>query len=196
MKQNKKAFSLIELLLAILVFIIWIISVYAIIRSTTNINMYNKDYIIASSLAREQIELVRNIRDTNFAKIQNYKIINPSSPYSPTNIFKTGAYYKIENDFWNLTSFSVKTTESVTFLDGRENLLSNNTYRVCLNSDNLYVYCDSDSSSEKTPFYKYIKIEEVPDYPHSFKVISRVAWNNNWYHTFDIISIFTDYKIF
>ena len=40
-------------------------SVYSIIVSTLRVNDYNKNYIIASNLAREQIEQVRNIRDSN-----------------------------------------------------------------------------------------------------------------------------------
>jgi len=54
------------------------------------VNDYNKNYIIASNLAREQIELVRNIRDANYKNIQNYNQINPNKvDYSSANLFQT-----------------------------------------------------------------------------------------------------------
>ncbi|MDR2411330.1 MAG: hypothetical protein LBD88_01710 [Candidatus Peribacteria bacterium] len=65
-----------------------IISVFSIIINTLNLNEYNKNYIIAANLAREQIELVRNIRDSNYAKIQIYNQINPNSD-NHSNVFAT-----------------------------------------------------------------------------------------------------------
>ncbi|MDR1945430.1 MAG: hypothetical protein LBQ59_05220 [Candidatus Peribacteria bacterium] len=67
-----------------------IISVFSIIINTLNLNEYNKNYIIAAGLAREQIELVRNIRDSNYSKIQIYNQINPNSNiHSGNNVFAT-----------------------------------------------------------------------------------------------------------
>jgi len=65
-----------------------ILSVYSVIISTLNLNDYNKNYIIASNLAREQLELVRNIRDSNYKKIQIYNQINPSND-NHSNVFQT-----------------------------------------------------------------------------------------------------------
>jgi hypothetical protein len=50
-----------------------------IISSAGNINNYNKDFIIASNLAREQVELIRNIRDTNYKKFQKWNLLKPES---------------------------------------------------------------------------------------------------------------------
>jgi hypothetical protein len=52
--------------------------VYAIISSTLRVNDYNENYIIASNIAREQLELVRNIRDSNYIKIKPYNLKNPN----------------------------------------------------------------------------------------------------------------------
>jgi hypothetical protein len=40
-------------------------------------NEYNKNYIIASHLAREQLEILRNNRDYNYEKLQKFDQINP-----------------------------------------------------------------------------------------------------------------------
>jgi len=57
------------------------------IVTTLSLNDYNKNYIIASYLAREQLELVRNIRDSNYKKIQVYNQINPLNN-SHANVFQ------------------------------------------------------------------------------------------------------------
>ncbi|MDF1682850.1 MAG: hypothetical protein P1U46_03960 [Patescibacteria group bacterium] len=52
---------------------------YSMVVGILKMNDYNKNYIIASLLAKEQTELVRNIRDSNYSKIQVYNKINPNS---------------------------------------------------------------------------------------------------------------------
>jgi hypothetical protein len=74
------------------------VSIYAVISSVLRINEYNKNFIIATNLAREEIELFRNIRDSNYKVIKKYNQINPSNDQYNV-VFLTGSYYKIENDF-------------------------------------------------------------------------------------------------
>jgi hypothetical protein len=63
------------------------VAIFGIISSTVNINDYNKNYIIASNLASEQLELVKNIRDSNYVKIQKYNQLNPATT-NYDNIFE------------------------------------------------------------------------------------------------------------
>jgi hypothetical protein len=77
-----------------------------LLQSSFNINEDNKNRIVAANLAREGIELVRNIRDSNYKNIHKFNQINPkfsssdSDDYSkPENIFQTGIYYKVWNNF-------------------------------------------------------------------------------------------------
>jgi hypothetical protein len=58
-----------------------------IINSTSNVNIFNKNFIIASNLAKEQIELIRNIRDTNYKRFQKWNMLNPKTIYY-TQVFK------------------------------------------------------------------------------------------------------------
>lgn len=201
--KNKKAFSMIEILVWIFIFSMWIVSVYSIIITTLNLNDYNKNFIIASYLAREQIELVRNIRDSNYDKIQIYNQINPSSN-NHTLLFEEWKYYKIENDFNSWVWFPISVSEILDFWEW-ESMINTKmqNYKVCLNNNNFYTF-DCWSTSTQTPFYKYIKIEKV-DYldwvtvktiDDSFKVTSKVIWYMKWYHEFEVDSIFTDFKRF
>ena len=70
------------------------------VNSTININTYNKNYTIASNLAREQIELIRNIRDTNYRKIQVWNMKEPGGT-NYVGQFEISdlsvGYYKLEN---------------------------------------------------------------------------------------------------
>jgi hypothetical protein len=49
--------------------------------TSLRINDYNNNAIIASNLAREQVELFRNIRDTNYKKLQVWNQMYPNTPY-------------------------------------------------------------------------------------------------------------------
>lgn len=202
-KKDIKAFSMIEILVWILIFTMWVVSVYSIIISTLNLNDHNKNYIIASFLAREQIELVRNIRDSNYKKIQIYNQINPNSN-DHTQIFETWTYYKIENDLNSTTWFPVKVSKILDFWEWVSELNGKMlNYNLCLNSDNVYTF-ECSSPNIKTFFYRYIKIDKIQyndttwtkTIDEWFKVTSKVIWYMKWYHEFEIINIFTDYKRF
>jgi hypothetical protein len=82
-----------------------------IIVSTLNTNYYNKNYIIASNLASEQLELYKNIRDSNYKIIKKFNQINPSKEYTETYTplkFEINTEYKIYNDFSASASFPIK----------------------------------------------------------------------------------------
>jgi Tfp pilus assembly protein PilV len=210
-ENPKWAFSIIEILVWIFIFSLWIISVFSIIVHTLNLNEYNKNYIIATNLAREQIELVRNIRDSNYKKIQIYNQINPALNTEPRNVFQTWTYYKIENDFSSTATFPVKVEKIEDFWEWINELNETSgkmkEYQLCLSENSLYAYCNwwgTVEEIDKTYFYKYIKIEELSYneawveniLSDAFKVISKVIWYNKWYKEFEITSIFTDFKRF
>jgi hypothetical protein len=46
-----------------------------VINSSININDLNKNQVIASNLAREGIEVIRNIRDSNYETYHKYNWI-------------------------------------------------------------------------------------------------------------------------
>jgi len=71
--KNKKAFSLIEALVAISILMIGILSAFIlVIRTLANIP-HVQSRLIAANLAQEGIELVRQIRDTNFINSATFR---------------------------------------------------------------------------------------------------------------------------
>jgi len=80
---SQKAFSIIEVMIGIFVFSLGLISIYALLASSLNVNSYNRNAIIASQLAREQLEFVYNLRDTNYEKLQLWNLVSPSNTFTP-----------------------------------------------------------------------------------------------------------------
>ena len=72
--KNKKGFSFLEVMITVAVLSIGILAMLALIASSIGSSTNSRNSIIASELAQEGIELVRNIRDNNF-------ISNPSDPF-------------------------------------------------------------------------------------------------------------------
>ena len=204
-KNNyKRAFSVIEVLIWIFIFSLWITSIYAIISSTLKVNDYNKNYIIASNLAREQIELVRNIRDSNYKKIQKYNQINPSGT-DFWNIFEYWNKYIIENDYSTTWIFPIKVNDITSWFEEWETKLNSagmQSYVLCIDEQNRYTHDCANPNNIKTKFYKYISIEKVEytdagttrEISDSFLLKSKVIWNFRWYHEFEVKSIVADWK--
>ncbi len=216
MKKNKKAFSLIEVLIWTIIFLIWMAWVYATINSILKTNANNKNYIIATNLAKEQLELFRNIRDTNFSKNKAYNVINPQTWCSEDeNLgckkFEVWKFYKISNDFSGSRTFSVKVEEAKNS-PSRENNSSLEEFRVCLDTKEwIYDYCSNISGEKKQlNLYKFLEISEV-DYklPKKWtmekvdenqallvksKVIFSLADKNIFDSEFEVSEVFTNYK--
>ncbi len=205
---NKQAMTIIELMIAIFIFTMWISSVFMILTSAGNINSYNKNFIIASNLAREQVELIRNIRDTNYSKFQRWNVLQPqntnTTDYNKVFTGSTANLYKIENDFSSTADFHIKfKTWSYFSNNDFENKVktldpSIDDYRLCLDSGS-YVYCEWTTGLKETRFYKYIEIQQLKDWTwvdieDSFKINSVVYWNIKWVHKVEIATILADYK--
>jgi Tfp pilus assembly protein PilV len=197
---NKKAFSIIEILVWIFIFSLWLVSIYAIIVSTLRINDYNSNYIVAANLAKEQIELVRNIRDSNYKVLKPFDLKNPDwTSFNNIDKFEIGHYYKIENNFWeNVFPISLEDI-TVWFKEWKDNLNSTSMqwYRLCINTENNYTYnCMGDNI--KTEYYRFFYINKVENIDwiieDSYKITSKVVWYKRWYHEFIINSIIADWK--
>jgi len=85
-KSKSSAFTLVEVLIAISILIIGILSGFILVtRALYNVAVI-KDRLTASFLAQEGIELTRQIRDSNFLRILNEESI------SWNNGLETGSY--------------------------------------------------------------------------------------------------------
>ena len=203
-KNNKKWFSIIEVLVWIFIFTLGMVWVYAIISSILRVNDTNEDYIIASNLAREQLELVRNIRDSNYKVLKPYNLKNPSwNSFTSGDKFEFNKKYKIENDYSSLATFPIKVEEITDFWEWISEInWKMRNYNLCLDSKNRYTYNCITTWNKKTEFYKYISIEKVQfsswwiieTIDNSFLLKSKVIWYKWWYHQFEVKSVIADWK--
>ncbi len=108
--KNKKGFSILEVIISAFVLSIGIVAVMGLISSSLKNSVDSRNQIIASELAQEGVELVRNVRDTNYVKgsatfanfylnlnLKNCTIDKDSGIYCNSNVDKTlyynGGYY-------------------------------------------------------------------------------------------------------
>lgn len=128
MSQNRRAgyrsgFSIAEVLIASAVITVGVLATLNLLYSSRNTEQGNRDFIVATQLAQEGIEIVRNIRDNNFASGGNgYADISSSTntglhPHCTVNLtgstYATGArLYDCRNSLPSLEG--ALTTTSVT----------------------------------------------------------------------------------
>jgi len=189
-KNSKKWFSIIEILVGMLIFSLWIVSVYAVISSSLRINEYNKNYIIAVNLAREQVELLRNNRDYNYDKIQKFDQMQVKEVLNPTRLDYDKVldtwYYTVENNFEEAAIFQVK-------IKTIDDILNEENFEVCINKDSHIYSYDCSNDNKKTHFFKYVKIEKNSD-GDELHINSIVKWKIKWEHQFELKTILADWK--
>lgn len=71
LRKQKKAFSTGEVILAMFVLSVGLLATMALVSKSLKHSFISRDIIIASELAQEGIELVRNVRDNDFARGNN-----------------------------------------------------------------------------------------------------------------------------
>jgi len=70
--KNKRGFTLLEVLVAVSVLVIGSVAAFSTISATIRSVTFAKDKLIASFLAQEGIEIVKNIRNTNWIQMRNW----------------------------------------------------------------------------------------------------------------------------
>ena len=202
-KNNKNAFSIIEVMIAIFVFAFWLTSVFAMLSWSISMSDYSRNLIVASHLADEQLELFKNIRDSNYKKGKKWDIINPAerNVSAETNSFEVGSYYRLEyHELWNSNSFPTLVKKLPWDFGGwndQDETYANDNSKLCITPDGQYTYdC---SGNKETAYYRYIRVE-IPEYSggqeieNAYKITSTVIWKWKKTHSTEVSTIVTDWK--
>ena len=80
-KSDRRGIGLLEAMVALLVLMIGIVSIMVLMVSNTTIARNSRDQLIASNLAREGVEIVRSVRDSNWLKIEAIETHADDTPY-------------------------------------------------------------------------------------------------------------------
>jgi len=70
----KKGFTLLEVLISLAIITIGIVGVFALIQQTVSLLPVSEQRLTASYLAQEGMEIVRNLRDANIVKGQDWNL--------------------------------------------------------------------------------------------------------------------------
>ena len=113
--KNKRGFTLLEVLIAVSVLVIGTVAAFSTITSTIRSTTFAKDKLIASFLAQEGIEIVKNIRNTNW--IQGNAWNQGLSPGSWQADYNDSALSNYNGAFLNLGSngYSYDATSTTKF---------------------------------------------------------------------------------
>lgn len=198
MIENRKWFSIVELLVAIIIFTIWFLSAYLLIYSAINSSIRSKNEIIASNIAREQIELIKNIRDTNWLRNNLWNDLSEINWDWKLWDFK---YYIIENNFTDSSPIKISSLEQA-FDWSREKILKTDKIRLCIDENTWKYFHDCQASSKRTSFYSFVKIEPLLTknwsaslkVDNAFKISSVVVNTERWYVQWEIQSMISDWK--
>jgi len=196
-KIEKKAFTMIEVIIWVFIFSLWLVSVFLLFWQSSKLDIKSRNTIIATNLAKEGVELVKNIRDSNYKTNHKYNWIpnnDSSGKYKSEHFFTwataSGIYYKIENDYnWYLP---IKVKKETFNLDN---------FQLCLDTENRYIYCSA-SENKETDFYRYLNFKKASykdwlveeNIPYTFKVTSVVEWKKWWWWKVEIPFILADWK--
>lgn len=124
--RNDKAFTLIELVIALLVFLIGVLGVLQLLALSINLNQRNKDIAICTSLAQAkadellQLTFVKNgttiTTDTNLERggvIPTTPYINPLLSPNPVPVGGFSDFYELDGDLLTKTAVAKGATQTV-----------------------------------------------------------------------------------
>lgn len=158
-KLSKKGFTLVEALIAMSVLIIGIFSGFVLVTRALYNAAVIQDRLTASFLAQEGVELVRQIRDTNFIKILNNEDANWRDG------LEDGSY---------IVEAKIREGESISLVPIEEGAEVPNL----LYDDNIDQKIFNYSSGERTVFNREIKISTITDNQIMVEVIMKWRTRN------------------
>lgn len=187
-----------------------LVSVYALMSSSMRLTNYNKDFIVASGLANEGIELVRNIRDGNYKRFYPWDVIEQDSTkldriaYSENFFPETVTEFTVEDiDLDGIFGEWTDIKEISDFSEDISELTGNmQDYRLYKTPEGVYTHEDSNSvgPNEETKFYRYVRFEPVQygtspaTINNALKVTSKVLWYDKKLYDFEVQTIIADFK--
>lgn len=196
--MNKKAFTIIELLIAMIIFGIWILVVVSVLNHNVLLSKTLSLKTRATMFAKEWMELVFNIRDSNNLQYKKRNCYMDCHEYSDSGflwkLWKTWTNYRIN---LNIVSYIPQARE---ISDLSESQIYTQTWAVTGSSYNWFRYSYYLTWSKKTPFRRYVNFEDVRwlDASSSWKILklNSISSYQFWWITWSIelSSFLSDWK--
>lgn len=164
---------MIELMVAIVVFALGLVAAYSLLRTATSLSERSRDEIIGGNLLRERLELIKNVRDSNWMAVRSWDSLragvdvitdDPSFCPTPDNCKLTPGTYVVENDFSDIRNpvRIRRITAAPTRADivAEANSTSSTKFRLCLDLQGRYVH-DCSTTNQKTPYFAYVTVSQL-----------------------------------
>ena len=147
---RKKAFSIVEVMVSFFVITMGVLGLSTLALRNINVQKINKNKLIASQLAQEGVELIRNFRDKDW-------LVNGGATFfsSADNSDKIAIYFDGNNMVVQSGLSGINDQATKLFLD----------------NNNFYVHS---STSNFSGFSRLVDINWVSD--HEMNIVSTVAW--------------------
>jgi len=156
--QTKRWITLIEVLFAVIIFWVWILSIMTMVIENISLLDRIKNQTTATSLAKEWIEIVYNLRDSNLNKSVKWNCIDATDPDCP-NRFADGMSFKTElnlNGYYRLSATDSEFDSNVLYFHTWD--IKDNTNWVLFT---WFWYDYTPDNWEKTIFSRYIYFDRV-----------------------------------
>ncbi len=146
--REHKAFSVFEMIITIAIISIGLLGLISLNTQNIKVEYVNKNSLIASMLAQEGLELVRNKRDNNWWSL---------SPQWSSGLVGDGDYI----------------IDYAGVLDDTVDSINDNSAKLYLDANGFYVH--NSVGTTLTPFSRLITVEDHTDY---IIVTSQVKWTS------------------
>jgi type II secretory pathway pseudopilin PulG len=153
-RKNKLAFTLLETVVILGIVGVGLAGVLNLLLNSLRTQNLNRNTLVAYNLAQEGLELIRNVRDTNF-------LASSSTPWNQSiEGSPEGSSYRV--------SYQHFTPEPSTFIESQ--------LQMFLDGDNQYFYVYDTSSPINSIFYRLITITADSAESPSSTVSCLVQW--------------------
>ena len=209
MNFKKKGESIVEVLVAIMILSIVMTAAFKILVNTTSSNVDVKNRIIALNIAREGIEAVRNVRDTNWFKYAGntdtkwlcHDTLSDKNKCWGTvllsDLLVDGFYKAIFSEADDRYFLELISTNSNVKLNLETPSTDSEDFRLFKKTNEKFTYDNTSGTNILSPFFHQIELE-IPSAMNicnssannncaedKLKIISRVQWaeDGNVKHT-------------
>lgn len=151
-------------MVGIIIFTLGFLGAYLLIQSASNASLRSRDEIIGANIMREQIELLKNMRDTNWIQFRKWDSIELAKPSMESDTtLRSGNFYSIASNYTGGKSIHIEkivlpslSTQDMT----KEFQKDHSAIRLCTDSLGRYVH-DCTGTNTKTSYASFFKVEPL-----------------------------------
>ena len=151
-------------MVGIVIFTLGFLGAYLLIQSASNASLRSRDEIIGANIMREQIELLKNMRDTNWIQFRTWDSIELAKPSieSDTSLH-SGSFYSITNNYAAGRSLHIEKIDLPSLsMSGltQEFQKDHSAIRLCTDSLGRYVH-DCTGTNTRTSYGSFLEVEPL-----------------------------------